>query len=58
MKLKNALIEIRKMAMDHPCFDLEAFESRDYDSLSKVGGDIFDWTMVAIKADDALREGE
>jgi hypothetical protein len=50
-----ALEEIRKMAMEHPCFDADCFKRRDIDGLCNQGGDICDWTMVAIHADDALR---
>uniref|UniRef100_A0A6M3KE01 Uncharacterized protein n=1 Tax=viral metagenome TaxID=1070528 RepID=A0A6M3KE01_9ZZZZ len=53
-KLKNALKKILFRAMDHPSFDGEAFETRDLDALIKEGGDVFDWTMVAITAADAL----
>ncbi len=53
--LVSALNEIRKMAMEHPCFDADCFERRDIDGLCDQGGDICDWTMVAILADDALR---
>lgn len=55
MKLKNALLEIRQKAMEHPAFDEEAFEKRDIESLEREGGDIFDWTRIAILADDALK---
>ncbi len=51
----NALETIRKMAMEHHCFDADCFERRDVDALVAKGGDICDWTMVAIHADDALR---
>ena len=54
-ELVRALEEIRKMAMEHPCFDADCFERRDIDGLCDQGGDICDWTMVAIHADDALR---
>ena len=54
-ELVSALVEIRKMAMEHPCFDLDCFKRRDIDGLCDQGGDICDWTMVAIHADDALR---
>lgn len=57
-KLTEALTLIRAMAMDHPRFDRACFERRDLDALAAVGGDIFDWTMVAIHADDALRESD
>ena len=51
----SALETIRKMAMEHHCFDVDCFERRDIDALVAKGGDICDWTMVAIHADDALR---
>jgi len=53
--VKEALETIRDMAMDHPCFDGEAFEKRDMDALTEVGGDVCDWTVIAIIADDALK---
>lgn len=54
-RLVSALEEIRTRAMDHPCFDVDCFQRRDIDALIDQGGDIFDWTIVAILADDALR---
>lgn len=51
----SALETIRKMAMQHHCFDADCFERRDVDALAAQGGDICDWTMVAIHADDALK---
>lgn len=53
-RLVSALEEIRKTAMDHPCFDADCFDRRDINGLLKQGGDICDWTIVAIHADDAL----
>ena len=53
--LIDALTEIRKMAMEHPCFDVDCFERRDIDGLCAQGGDICDWTMVAIHADNGLK---
>ena len=55
--LIDALTEIRRMAMEHPAFDADCFDRRDIDGLCNQGGDICDWTMVAIHADDALRNG-
>ena len=52
----SALETIRKMAMEHHCFDADCFERRDIDALVAKGGDICDWTMVAIHADAALRD--
>jgi hypothetical protein len=54
-KLINALISIRAMAMDHPAFDGIAFKDRDFAAIDKQGGDIADWTMIAILADNALQ---
>jgi hypothetical protein len=54
----KALQEILNEASDHPAFDRSAFESRDIDSLVKQGGDICDWTMIAIIAADALSNNE
>ena len=50
----EALAEIRRMAMEHPAFSLDAFEQRDIDALCEEGGDVCDWTMIAIHADDGL----
>jgi hypothetical protein len=56
--MKKALEKIRKMAMDHFAFDKDLFDSRDIDELVMRGGDICDWTMIAIIADDALQVEE
>lgn len=56
--LVKALEEIHNMAIEHPCLDPEAFEKRDIKSLVKQGGDICDWTMIAIITADALIENE
>lgn len=53
-KLTAALENIQQQAMDHPCFYVGAFERRDITELCKIGGDICDWTMIAIVAADAL----
>lgn len=53
--LLDALKQIRSMALDHSCFDLEKFEQRNFEGLAEEGGDICDWTMLAIIADDALK---
>lgn len=53
-KMVKSLERIREMAMEHACFDLELFESRNIDELVNVGGDVCDWTMIAIIASDAL----
>ena len=57
-KTTEAMRAVRRMAMLHPCFDARLFEKRDIDELARIGGDICDWTMVAIIADDALRNEE
>jgi hypothetical protein len=54
--LINALESILAVAMDHPAFDHQAFDDHDYESLTESGGDICDWTMLAITASDALQE--
>lgn len=51
---REALSEILKMAKEHPAFDEVAFDARDIKALCNVGGDVCDWTMIAIIADDAL----
>lgn len=54
--LINALEKIGNLAISHPCFDPEAFEKRDVEGLAVRGGDVCDWTMIAILADDALKK--
>jgi hypothetical protein len=51
----EALTEILKMAKEHPCFDEDCFTRRDIDQLAKQGGDVCDWTMIAIHAEDGLK---
>lgn len=53
-QLEEALIRIRDTAKGHPAFDEDCFERRDYQSLAIKGGDICDWTEIAIIADIAL----
>jgi hypothetical protein len=53
-RMIGALETIRDMAMAHIYFDADHFARRDVDGLCAQGGDICDWTMVAIHADDAL----
>ena len=53
--LTTALNEILARAKDHPCFDERLFDKRDFVRLATKGGDICDWTLIAIEADDALR---
>lgn len=50
-----ALESILDSAMNHPCFDTDAFNARDIDALIKEGGDVCDWTMIGIEADRALK---
>lgn len=51
----NALEDVLDRATEHPCFDRDCFDRRDVDGLCDQGGDICDWTMIAIIADDALK---
>ena len=53
-RMKRALISIRARAKGHPAFDVELYDRRDLSALEDVGGDVFDWTVTAIEADDAL----
>ena len=53
--LLDALKRIRSMALEHPCLDLERFDQRDLDGLAEEGGDVCDWTMLAIISNDALK---
>ncbi len=57
-KEKLALKMILDRAMNHPAFEEELFNLRDIDALADLGGDIFDWTLTAINAADALKEVE
>jgi hypothetical protein len=52
----DTLRNILKTAKDHPCFSGDHFESSDIDGLCEIGGDICDWTVLAITANDALSE--
>ena len=54
--LIDALKQIRSQALNHPCCDLNKFEQRDWDGLVDEGGDVCDWTGLAITADEALKE--
>lgn len=54
--LEEALREIRRIATEHFRFDRDCFERRDMNALAKKGGDVCDWTTIAILADDALNE--
>lgn len=54
-KLIEALVKIRTTALDHPCCDPIMFEKRAIDELCDIGGEVCDWTMIAIDADDALK---
>lgn len=55
-KLAEALKSILDTAKNHPAFDGDAFERHDIDSLVQQGGDVCDWTMIAITAADALKD--
>ena len=57
-KVKELIESIRDRAMEHPAFDGDCFDDRDYDTLVAEGGEICDWTLTAIEADDALKEME
>jgi hypothetical protein len=52
--METALTEIRERAMDHPAFDKVSFDNRDIATIVSEGGDVCDWTMIAILASDAL----
>jgi len=54
--LVSALKSIREKARGSFCFDEVCFNYRDVESLAKQGGDICDWTMIAIESDDALKD--
>jgi len=53
--LMEALQIILNRAKNHPAFDEQIFDDRDMDALIKFGGDVCDWTLTAIEADDALK---
>lgn len=54
--LEEALREIRRIATEHFRFDQDCFERRDMNALAEQGGDVCDWTTIAILADNALNE--
>jgi hypothetical protein len=51
----HAISNIRRRAVEHPAFDRELFDSRDFKALGELGGDTLDWTMTAIEADLAIK---
>lgn len=53
---QKALEDILQRAKDHFCFDAERFQARDIQGLCDEGGEVCDWTMIAILADDALKD--
>lgn len=55
-KIIEALQDILITCRDHPSFSEELFDARNIDELCKIGGDICDWTMLAIIADNALKD--
>mgnify|MGYP000942104944 FL=1 len=54
--LEEALREIRRIATEHFRCDQDCYERRDMNALAEQGGDVCDWTTIAILADDALNE--
>jgi hypothetical protein len=48
------LYDIRKTAMDHPAFDITLYKSEDIAGLADAGGDVADWTVIAIQANKAM----
>jgi len=53
-RLKMVLEGIKQRAMDHAAFDEEAYRRRNIEQLIKKGGDVFDWTMIAIVAHEGI----
>ena len=57
--MKEAALErILEIAQEHPAFDQELFEKRDMEAICEVGGQVADWTIIAIIAADALKGEE
>ena len=54
--LLDALDDILARALNHPMFDMELFDAQDLEALYHVGGDTCDWTMIAIIANNAIRD--
>lgn len=52
----EALVSIRDLAMDHPSFSRYHFDRHDVEGIAKIGGDLCDWTMIAILADDVIKD--
>ena len=55
-RLKRVLEGIKGRAMDHAAFDEDAYLRHDVEGLCKKGGDVCDWTMLAIVAHDGIRD--
>jgi len=53
--LVEALESILATAKEHPAFAQDRFDDRDMDALENEGGDVADWTQIAITAADALK---
>ena len=54
-KLQKIIKRILVRAVTHPCCNLELLKSRDIDGLIGEGGDVYNWTITAMEADDALK---
>jgi len=52
--LRDIIENIYERATEHPACDFDLLESQDIRAICDVGGDICDWTMVAIDALAAL----
>ena len=52
--VQKILKGILKRAKDHPTFDEDLFLRRNFEGLAEIGGDVFDWTVMAIEAYNAL----
>jgi hypothetical protein len=48
------LYDIHQVAIKHPAFDITLYESEDTERLADAGGDVADWTVIAIWANKAM----
>lgn len=53
---KYGVRDVLEQIKEHPCFDGEIFDERNYDALVEIGGDIATITGWAISLDDAIND--
>lgn len=53
-ELESALKQIHEVLLEHPNCDQDLYDQTDLAQLAEIGGDVCDWTVMAIIARDAL----